>query len=381
MSATVGILGGDGREIELLVRNAGLRPTAIQADALVSSRPMVAPDAVIVDVRQDRNALAGVAPLKRRFPSLAVAIVAKAYEPDLMLEAMRAGVTEVLVEPLTDEALRTALDRIVISKGPISDNRLIALIGAKGGVGATTIAVNVAEALARITGNALLIDLNIGIGDSSVFLGVEPRFTVVDALENTQRLDAAFLKGLLTKTKSGLELLGSSTRVVQGSLDPQRVRNLLEFAASFSPTVVLDVPRQDLGLLESLDGTTAIFVVVNQELPTVKNAHPLVRRLQQRYGDRVGVIVNRSDKNSEITLEDIQKAVSLPIAHVLPNDYRQAMSAANKGQPIASVKEGRLSEAFYTMARALSGEGKIKSGKNKSAAEESSGLFGWLSKK
>ncbi len=380
MSVTVGIIGGEGRELESLVRKLGLRPVAIQPDTLVSAnRPVSVPDVVLLDVREDRNVLAAVPPLKRRFPQVAVAIVAKAFESDLMLEAMRAGVNEVVVEPLSPESLQASLDRIVAPKQRPTHNHLVAIIGAKGGVGATTIAVNLAEAVARTTKQALLIDLHVGIGDSSVFLGVEPKFTVVEALENTHRLDAAFFKGMLVRTKSGLDFLGASTRVVQGSVDPQRVRTLLDFAASYSPSVVLDVPRQDLALLESLDSTTHIFVVVNQELPTVRGAHPLARRLQQRYGERVGVIVNRADRNSEISLEDITKAVQIPTRHILPNDYRAAMSAANKGQPVASSSQGKLAESFYALARSLSGDTKSKA-KAAADAEEASGLFGWLKK-
>src|SRR5581483_8509608 len=121
---------------------------------------------------------------------------------------------------LSVEALSAAIDRLVVPAAPEgSPGLMVAVVGAKGGVGATTIAVNLAEALARSTGEALLIDLHISGGDAAVLLGVEPRFTVVEALENTQRLDGAYFRGLLTKTKSRLELLGSSNRVVQGSID------------------------------------------------------------------------------------------------------------------------------------------------------------------
>lgn len=354
-----------------------MKPASIQPDVLTTTRPMGMPDAVLLDVRTDRNNLALVSLIKRRFPSTAIALIAKAFEPELMLEAMRAGVTEVAVEPLTADTLRSSLDRLIVPKvTPTVDTHLVAVIGAKGGVGATTVAVNLAEALARSRRETLLIDLHVGTGDTAVFLGVAPRFTVIEALENTHRLDAAFLSGLLTKTKSGLDLLAASTRV-PGSIDPQHVRTLLEFVHSFKPFVILDVPRRDLALLESLDSTTAIFVVVNQELPTVKNAQPLVKRLQQRYGDRVKVIVNRSDRSSEISLEDIAKAVSVPIEHVLPNDYRQAMSAANKGVPVASTSQGRLAEAFYAMAKSL--EGKATATTGTETAEDTGRLFGWLS--
>src|SRR5438132_652781 len=199
-----------------------MRPTSIQTAAHGFTRAsMSAPDVVLVDVRDDRNALAAVPALKRRYPLSAVAIVVRSFETDLMLEAMRAGVTEIIVEPLTEDSLRTSLDRMVVPKAAPIDTQLVAILGAKGGVGATPAAVN-------------------------------------------------------------------------------------------------------------------------QELPALRNANPLVRRLQQRYGERVSVLVNRSDRNSEISLDDLTKAVGVPIRHVFPNDYRLATSAANRGQPIALSTQGRL---------------------------------------
>jgi pilus assembly protein CpaE len=217
--------------------------------------------------------------------------------------------------------------------------------------------------------------LHLGSGDAAVFLGVEPRFTVVEALENTHRLDEAFLKGLLVRTRSGLDLLASSTRISPAPIDPNRVKALIDFAVNVSRCIVLDVPRLDMPLLESLEMASSIFVVVNQELPTIRNAHPLVKRLRQRYGDRVSVLVNRSDRLSEISLEDVSKAVGMPIRYVFPNDYRQAVSAANKGQPLASSNQGRLAESFHAFVKTLTGQ----IANEAAAADESSRLFGWLS--
>src|SRR5437867_9173466 len=109
-----------------------------------------------------------------------------------MLEAMRAGVTECIPEPLTQGALETAVGRVMVQRTAPVEGRVFAVVGAKGGVGATTIAVNFAEAIARVAGETLLVDLNVATGDAAVFLGVDPRFTVIDALENTQRLDENF---------------------------------------------------------------------------------------------------------------------------------------------------------------------------------------------
>ena len=118
MTGTVGIIGGKDKQIEDLVRATGMRPVVLQADQLASASRSLAsmPDVVLVDVRVDRPLLASVAAIKRRYPTIGIAIVVPSLEPELMLEAMRAGVTEVLVEPLTAESLRTSLERIVVPK-------------------------------------------------------------------------------------------------------------------------------------------------------------------------------------------------------------------------------------------------------------------------
>src|SRR5262249_20597245 len=110
---------------------------------------------------------------------------------------------------------------------------------------ATMIAVNLAEAIARAAGDALLVDLNVATGDAAVFLGVEPRFTVVDALENTQRLDETFFRGLVVHTRSGLDLLASSLRALPTPLDRRRLRPLVVFGGRSYRAVTLAVPRTD----------------------------------------------------------------------------------------------------------------------------------------
>jgi pilus assembly protein CpaE len=131
---------------------------------------------------------------------------------------------------------------------------VFAFLGAKGGVGTTTLAVNVATALAQSrVGRVLFADLHPAYGDAALFFGAEPKFSVLDALENTHRLDEAFLKGLVVRTKTGLDLLASSDRSTVGSPDAQRVRALIEFVSRHYAHVVLDVPRSDSSALDALD--------------------------------------------------------------------------------------------------------------------------------
>jgi len=141
---------------------------------------------------------------------------------------------------------------------------------------------------------------------------------------------------------------------------------------------VLDVPRSESSLVDALDAATAIFVVVNQELPTVRNAQSLVLRLRRRYGgDRIGILINRADRQSEIAAEDIQKALNARIAYSFPSDYRQAIAALNKGEPLAKTPRGRLASSFHAFAQTLSGQSD-KARPEKSPAVESGRIFGWL---
>lgn len=378
MTGTVGIIGNSEGDLQGLVAACGMRPVVVQAEQLSSptSRVAVAPEALLVDVRTDRSILSQVSAIKRRYPSMGIAIVARALDPDLMLESMRAGVSEAIPEPVTSAAIQAAIGRVIVHQSVPVQSRVYAVIGAKGGVGATTIAVNLAAALARVLDDALLVDLNFAAGDAGVFLGVEPRFTVAEALENTHRLDEAFLRSLVVRSRAGLDLLGSSPRIAPGTVEGVRLRMLLEFVTRYYHAVVLDVPRMDSSLFASLDSATGIFVVINHELPTLRSAHRLVTSLRQRYGDRVGVVVNRSDKNAEISLEDIEKTVGLKIGHVFPNDYRQAVGAINKGQPLAESTQGRLPESFHAFARQLTGHSAPST-----AQEPSGGFWGWLTPK
>src|SRR5206468_7486785 len=115
--------------------------------------------------------------------------------------AMRAGVNEVVIEPITQEDLENAISRVFGQRQSVTLGRVFAVVGAKGGVGATTVAVNVATVLGATSkpSRTLLIDLHQSGGDAAVFLGAEPRFSIQDALENTSRLDAVFLKSIVTQ--------------------------------------------------------------------------------------------------------------------------------------------------------------------------------------
>ncbi|MGH9173792.1 MAG: AAA family ATPase [Vicinamibacterales bacterium] len=273
-----------------------------------------------------------------------------------MLEAMRAGVNECVTDPVSVPELLAAVKRLMGNLSAGARGEVYAFIGAKGGVGATTAAVNVATALAKNSDSTLLIDLNVAFGDAAVFLGEEPRFSVMDALEHVQRLDEAFFRGLVVRTKSGLELLGAPGRPTTGIFDATRIRALLDFVSQTRRITVLDVPRSDTAALDSLEMATKIILIANQELATVRNASRMAEALRKRYGqDRIHLVLTRTDRRAEIGHEDIQRTVGLSVRHTFPSDYRLALQAMNKGRPIVLDTASELASAFVAFARDLAG--------------------------
>jgi pilus assembly protein CpaE len=361
VSVSVAIIESGERDLALLARGAGLMAATHDFDTglMAIERSGAVPDVLVVDLRKQDAFPSDLAAFKRRHARTGVVIVVASLDPRIMLDAMRAGVTEVVHEPLTSADLRAAIDRVVGHQTlPSEQGRVIGFIGAKGGVGTTTLAVNVAAALAAEPGaTVLMADLHItGHGDAAVFLGVEPRFSIVDALENVHRLDRAFLNTLVVRAKSGIDVLASPERPSLRHPEGAELRGLLDRLASNYTYVVLDLPKTDLALIDAVEPVAVMSLVVNQELPTVRRAAQIGGLLRQRYGkDRVAAVVSRYDPRAEIGQEDIERVIGLPVWSVLPSDYRRAVAAANVGQPLVREGQSRLGSAIQLFARRVAG--------------------------
>lgn len=354
----IAVLTGDDRLVETL-RSSSLKASRITADELAAYvRASQAPQVLVVDVRKDGQLPASLPAVRRQHPGIGVVLVVCTLDPQLMLEAMRAGVSECVPDPVTPKALDDAVRRVLTNSASEAPGQVYAFIGAKGGVGTTTLAVNTASVLGRLSsgGYALLIDFYIGQGDAAVFLGVEPRFSVVDALDNIHKVDESFFAGLVEKTEAGVHLLAAPTRPRQGALDVRRLRTLLDSASQTYRTTVLDVPRFDMTMVDSLDRANAIVVVTTQEIASLRNAARTAETLRQRYGAaRVKVVVNRYQRESAIAQQDIERVVGGSVAHLVPADDQVAVDALNAGRPVVLDKDSRLATAFSRFARDLAG--------------------------
>ena len=368
----IAILSSDERLVDML-RTSGLRVSGIdQAELARYTRGTEAPQVLVVDVRGIDQLPSGLAAFRRQHSGAGVVLVVSSLDPRLMLEAMRAGVTECVAEPLAAKTLDEAVRRVLTNIVPHPTGQVFAFIGAKGGVGTSTLAVNTAAALGRDSKtHVLLIDLHTGHGDAAVFLGVEPRFSVLDALENIHRVDESFFSGVVEKALSSVHLLASPARPRPGGVDPKRIRALIDSAAQMYRTTVLDVPRSDMTMIDALDHATTIVVVTSQEISSLRNAARMADTLRQRYGPaRVKVVVNRFHREAVIAQEDVERVIGSDVKRI-PSDYKVAVDALNAGRPIVLDMESRLAKSLSTFAKDLAGIAKER-------AERPSGVLGRL---
>ena len=338
MSVNLLLVGSSDRQLEDMLRACGMinAPVGAAELATIAQPGTKQPDLLVLDLRGHAHLPAALPILKRQHPATGVLIVADRLDPAMLVEAMRAGVTEVVAAPLVAGDIEAAINRLGVQRSVTPDSGIaLAFVGAKGGVGTTTVAVNVATTLARLVpGSTLLVDLHVTNGDAAVFLGAEPRFSIVDALENIHRLDEAFFRNVIVKTKAGVDLLSSSERMMTSPLDVRRIRTLLEMAERHYRYVVLDVPRSDAAVLDALDGVKQVVIVANQELATVRSASRMATTLRQRHGkNKLTVVMSRPDRLAEIGHEDVERAVGVKVSHTFPSDYRRALEALNKGAP------------------------------------------------
>jgi pilus assembly protein CpaE len=377
VSIEIAIIGSTTKELEELLRSAHPQISSGSAmDLLRLAQPGArCPRVMVLDVRKRPDLPPALPMLKKEHPGIGVVIVADKLDPSRMLEAMRAGVSEWVVDPVKQPELIAAVERAAGNTTQAA-GEVFAVVGAKGGVGATTIAVNIATSLASVSGaRTLLVDLHPACGDAALFLGVDPNFSMTDALENTHRLDEAFLKGIVVKTAAGLDLLASPDRAFPSPMDPKKIRAVLEFAARSYRYVVLDVPRAEAALDEAIGLAGSITVVATQELSAIRSGSRMAAAFRQRHGAaRVHIVVNRYDHAAEIGSDDLERAVGGRIGHKFPSNYRLAIDALNKGRPIVVDNHNKLASSFAAYARSLTST----HGKDASNVNRSTGFFGRL---
>ncbi len=327
------------------------------------------PDIGLVAIDGDRQkALELVGRLAMASADCAILVVSSSNDGNLILQALRAGAKEFLTQPLQIEDLLAALGRIGERRFGRGENRprgsqVIAVAGAIGGVGTTSLAINLGSFLAQDPQNSVaLVDLDLCLGDADVFLDTIPDYTLVDVAQNVTRLDFALLKRSLTKHSSGLYLLPRPVQLEDVSLitpdDLQRVIGLLK--ATFTH-LVLDLSKGYTALdLIALESANQILLMTQLDLPCLRNVVRLMMSLGNMNGlaDKVKIVVNRVGLDSgQITLKKAEETIGKKIFWQLPNDYRTMIEARNNGVPLMeSAPKAAITQSLAALTKAISGD-------------------------
>jgi pilus assembly protein CpaE len=284
-----------------------------------------------------------------------------AADPELILQSMRAGANEFFTWPPPDEtfygAVRRTAARREAAQGARAATTLV-FFGAKGGAGTTTVAVNCAVELARLTKRStVILDLKPGLGEVALFLGIRPRYSLLDAIDNLHRLDREFLRELAVKHKSGLEILAGSDQFDRpGASDGGAIEELFRLLAKQYEYIVIDAGTQiNSCTVAALYTADSIFLVASPDVPSVRNSQRLLDRVRQlgACGERVCVLLNRFSEPSPIPVKQIEAALGHPIHHTFPSDYKTVSTALNSGVPLALTGNSEIATQFDAFTRRI----------------------------
>ena len=290
---------------ELLADTATVRVEAEAADPETGYQLVnqLKPAIVIFDLGSPPDPdLALVERLLVASPRSAVFVSAEGQRAETILRAVRAGAREFLVRPVSRTDLIAAIQRVarqraLASAESASRGKVITLFGCKGGRGTTVLALNLAVALAQSGAPAVGVDLDLQAGDLGLFLSLKPSYTISDAVENLDRLDALFLKSLLCHHPSGLSVLAAPEKIEEiDRITPLGISQLLTLLkASFAYVVVDTAPTYDERLFSVFDATDELLVVVSPDFSTLYHARRCLDLLDQvGYGpDKIKVLLNR----------------------------------------------------------------------------------------
>ncbi len=305
-----------------------------------------------------------------------VFLTSKIIKPEILIEAIRVGVKEFFLQPLKTEDLKRALTRIIEqptkavikNESPKKQGKIINIIGSKGGIGTTTVAVNLAASLAGIDReiSVALIDMNLHFGEVPMFLGINSIFDWVEVAKNVYRLDSTYLMGVMSLHKSGVRILPSPVNVLDAHLvTPSVVEVLLSQLKTMFDFVVIDSGR-------SLDETSKAVIRLsdNQIIVTLLSLPCLVnvKRLQETFlnlgypeDESIKILVNRHQRHSAISIEQAEKSLKRKIFWSIPNDFQATVSAINMGEPLADVEpQKEITNSFKSLACYITGRNDVK---------------------
>jgi pilus assembly protein CpaE len=311
--------------------------------------------------------LAGV--LSRAQPGMGIIVSGPDLAQHQLLEAMRAGVSEVVSRESGETELEASLERVMRKLGFYTGagkrnptGRILAFFSPKGGTGCTTVAVNVGVELHRITGKrTLLVDLDLELGEIASFMGIKPRFHLVDLLRNFHRIDEDLLSSYIERHESGVHVLSAPFEPEVGqTVTAEDVSSILKYLRTQYDYVVVDTSKSLAPpALAALRPADQIFLVTNLDLCSLRNFKrtlPILREIDRTDGKRLRLVVNRYRKNDLLSLDDLESTVGLPVHRTLTNDFQSVIESLSTGKPLVLNNGSQYTRELKELAAQIAGK-------------------------
>ena len=299
-----------------------------------------APQLVIINLDPDSHEnLKKIGSLPREYPNISFFVMSQKLDATLLMEAMHMGVKEFIPVPVVEEKFAAAVERVASSHGMGKRAKIVHVIPTMGGCGSTTVACNLAALLAQKSKTALL-DLDLIGGGVASYFDVRPRYTLSDVMESAEKVDKQLLdNALVVHQKSQLAILArpdlpeDTLRVSQPGF--QRLNNVL--ARMFDFVVIDSVMSIEPLYSEAIKAADTNLIVMQLNVPSAKNAERFVGALRRMGIDagKIKIVVNRYvKKGCDIEPDEVERALGLKIAWMIPNDFKNAIASINYGEPV-----------------------------------------------
>jgi pilus assembly protein CpaE len=342
------------------IRLAGSADNFTEGASLIQK---TAPNVVFLGIDDVEQGIKDVQYITLRYPRVSVIACSSEKSSEWILALMRAGAVEYLLRPIAQEELRQSLQKVGRFLLPTTSEEtpsgsIIAVYNPIGGMGTTTIAVNLAAALSEEGTKVALVDLNLEAGDVNTFLNVNPTYTLSSVTSNIERLDANFLMSVMTRHASGPFVLTEPLEVDEAvSITPDQVHRILEFLRGTFAYVIVDCVGQLAGCNMAIFGSADIILFTTTlSLPALKNTKRYLSAMERKgFGkNRVKLVINRYLPKSDIQIKDAEKVLAMPVYQAIPNEYSDVVNSINKGMPVVKLlPRSPISKAIQGLAERL----------------------------
>jgi pilus assembly protein CpaE len=349
----------DGTSVARTVHTCATFPVAA-TDPVARRIHAANADVILVDIPADNPsfALHAIELLQQELPQSALVAVGSLSQPQVIVNAMRAGAREFVERPTTTTDLLEAFVRLSAaqrkSRREEQRGRMFAVVNAKGGSGATTVAVNLSLALQAAHGSTALVDIA-PLGHCALHLNLKPLFTVGDAIRNLHRLDSSLLESFMTRHSGGLQLLAGPTMPVPAEPSTAEFAKLFDMLVGHFRYLVVDASSR-------IDATTrlvsnlaqVVLMVAHTDVASLWSAARVQQYLSESGSrEKVQLILNRFRKIPGFSESDAEAAAGVKLLWKIPNQYFAVSTAIDRGVPLSQQHNTEIARSFAGLAALL----------------------------